>query len=50
MELMDVWMDGWMNRWMNEWLDGEMSVWMNEWMVSISVTIPAWARLDLTKS
>jgi hypothetical protein len=35
-----------MDRWIGGWFDGRMSVGMNGWMVSISETIPAWARLD----
>jgi hypothetical protein len=39
-------MDGCMDRWIDGWFDGWMGVGMNGWMVSISETIPAWARLD----
>jgi hypothetical protein len=35
-----------MDRWIYGWFDGRLSVGMDEWMVSISETIPAWARLD----
>jgi hypothetical protein len=35
-------MYGMMNGWFDEW----MVVGMNGWMVSVSETIPAWARLD----
>jgi hypothetical protein len=41
-------MDGWKNRWMNELLDGKMGVWMKGLVVTISETILAWPRLDLT--
>jgi hypothetical protein len=37
-ECMKVWLDG--------WIDGWVGVGMNGWMVSISETIPAYARLD----
>jgi hypothetical protein len=39
-------MDGCMDGWIDGWFDGWMGVVVNEWMVSISETIPAWARLD----
>jgi hypothetical protein len=42
---MKLWMDIWMDRWIYEWFDGCMVVGMNGWVVSISETIPSWARL-----
>jgi hypothetical protein len=39
-------MDGCMNGWIVGWYDGWMVVGMNGWMLTISETIPSWARLD----
>jgi hypothetical protein len=40
------WNDGSMGECMDRWIDRWIGVGMNGWMVSISETIPAWARLQ----
>jgi hypothetical protein len=53
---MDGKMVGWVNGYidctdgcMDRWIDGWMGVGINGWKISISETIPARTRLDLTK-